>query len=73
MSWQLLITAVDAETGEQEVFDRASGAPLASAVAASTAFPGIYPPITVGGRRYMDGSLRSATNADSRSEPARSP
>ncbi|MBE3009765.1 patatin-like phospholipase family protein [Microbispora sp. NEAU-D428] len=60
---QLLITALDAETGEQEVFDRASGAPLPSAVAASTAFPGIYPPITINGRRYMDGSLRSATNA----------
>ncbi|MET8628861.1 patatin-like phospholipase family protein [Kitasatospora sp. NPDC004669] len=60
---QLLIPATDAETGEQEVFDRASGAPLPSVVAASTAFPGIYPPITINGRRYMDGSLRSATNA----------
>ncbi|MFD0345847.1 patatin-like phospholipase family protein [Kitasatospora aburaviensis] len=60
---KLLITALDAETGEQEVFDRASGAPLPAAVAASTAFPGIYPPITIGGRRYMDGSLRSATSA----------
>ncbi|MFF2195582.1 patatin-like phospholipase family protein [Streptomyces sp. NPDC058157] len=60
---KLLVTALDAETGEREVFDRASGAPLAAAVAASTAFPGIYPPITVNGRRYMDGSLRSATHA----------
>ncbi|MGW2771063.1 patatin-like phospholipase family protein [Streptomyces olivaceoviridis] len=60
---QLLITATDAETGEQEVFDRASGAPLPSAVAASTAFPGVYPPITINGRRYMDGALHSATNA----------
>ncbi|MEU0003628.1 patatin-like phospholipase family protein [Streptomyces sp. NPDC006314] len=51
------------ETGEQKVFDRASGASLPSAVAASTAFPGIYPPITINGRRYMDGSLQSATNA----------
>lgn len=60
---KLLITAMDVETREQEVSDRASGAPLPSAVAASTAFPGIYPPITINGRRYMDGSLRSATNA----------
>ncbi|MFD9125342.1 patatin-like phospholipase family protein [Kitasatospora sp. NPDC059571] len=60
---QLLIPATDTESGEQEVFDGASGAPLSCAVAASTAFPGIYPPITVDGRRYMDGSLRSATNA----------
>ncbi|MGV9775220.1 patatin-like phospholipase family protein [Streptosporangium sp. NPDC003464] len=54
---------MNAETGEQEVFDRVSGAPLPSPVAASTAFPGVYPPTTVNGRRYMDGSLRSATNA----------
>ncbi|WP_395297747.1 patatin-like phospholipase family protein [Kitasatospora hibisci] len=60
---RLLITALDTETGEQEVFDRTSGAPLPAAVAASTAFPGVYPPITIGARRYMDGSLRSATNA----------
>ncbi|WP_406193310.1 patatin-like phospholipase family protein [Kitasatospora sp. NBC_01560] len=60
---QLLITVMDAETGEPGVFDRAGGAPLPSAVAAGTAFPGIYPPITLNGRRYMDGSLRSATNA----------
>ncbi|MFE6049296.1 patatin-like phospholipase family protein [Kitasatospora sp. NPDC056446] len=60
---RLLIPVTDAETGEQEVLDRASGAPLPSAVAASTAFPGIYPPITVNGRRYLDGSLHSATNA----------
>ncbi|MFJ8441443.1 patatin-like phospholipase family protein [Kitasatospora griseola] len=59
----LLIPVTDAETGEQAVFDRASGVPLAAAVAASTAFPGIYPPITLNGRRYLDGSLRSATNA----------
>ncbi|MFI5828650.1 patatin-like phospholipase family protein [Streptomyces sp. NPDC051578] len=32
-------------------------------MAASTAFPGTYPPITINGRRYMDGSLRSAINA----------
>jgi NTE family protein len=26
--------------------------------------PGIYPPITLGGRRYIDGGMRSPTNAD---------
>ncbi|MFF0751857.1 patatin-like phospholipase family protein [Streptomyces sp. NPDC004267] len=60
---RLLIPVLDAETGEQQVLDRTSAAPLPSAVAASTAFPGIYPPITLNGRRYMDGSLQSATNA----------
>ncbi|MFE0381299.1 patatin-like phospholipase family protein [Streptomyces inhibens] len=61
---KLLITAVDAETGEPEVFDGASGVPLPSAVAASTAFPGFYPPLTINGRTYMDGGLRSGTSAD---------
>lgn len=61
---KLLITAVDIETGEPKVWDRADGAPLPTAVAASCAMPGIYPPITVNGRRYMDGALRSGTNTD---------
>lgn len=60
----LLITAVDALTGDFVVWDRTSGVPLASAVAASCAVPGIWPPATIGGRRYVDGSVRSATNAD---------
>jgi NTE family protein len=61
---RLLITAVDAHTGDLAVWDRTSGVPLASAVAASCAVPGIWPPATVAGRRYVDGSVRSATNAD---------
>ncbi|MGW4378776.1 patatin-like phospholipase family protein [Kitasatospora sp. NPDC004531] len=60
---QLLVPVTDAGTGGRKVFDRTGGAPLAAAVAASTAFPGIYPPITLGGRRYLDGSLHSATHA----------
>ncbi len=61
---RLLITAVDAATGEPVVWDRSSGVPLTQAVAASSAFPGVAPPVTVQGRRYMDGALRSGTNAD---------
>jgi NTE family protein len=61
---RLLITAVHAHTGDPVVFDRTSGVPLASAVAASCAVPGIWPPATVAGQRYIDGSVRSATNAD---------
>jgi NTE family protein len=61
---RLLITAVDAETGELKVFDRDSGVPLSEAVAASCAVPLVWPPITIGGRRYIDGGIRSITNAD---------
>jgi NTE family protein len=60
----LLITAVDAETGELRVFDRDSGVPLPEAVAASCAVPIVWPPITIGAHRYIDGGVRSATNAD---------
>lgn len=58
------ITAVDTETGEFVVFDRDSGVSLMDAVAASCAVPGVWPPVTIGDRRYMDGGVRSTENAD---------
>lgn len=61
---QLLVTAVDTGTGELAVWHRDSGVPLSRAVASSCAVPGVYPPVTIGGRRYMDAGVRSATNAD---------
>jgi len=61
---KLLITAVDAVSGEPRVFDRDSGVELADAVAASCAVPIVLPPITVAGRRYVDGGVRSIANAD---------
>jgi len=61
---QLVITAVDSDTGEFRTFDRDSGVPLLHAVAASCAVPGVYPPVTIDGRRYVDGGMRSAANAD---------
>jgi NTE family protein len=61
---RLLVTAVDAETGEAVVFDRHGEATLLEAVAASCAVPLIWPPITIKGRRYVDGGVRSITNAD---------
>jgi NTE family protein len=57
-------TAVDTANGEFVVWDRASGISLAHAVASSCAVPGIFPPISIKGRRYMDGGMRSMTNAD---------
>lgn len=66
-SWpeaRLLITAVDAETGDARVFDRDSGVVLTDAVAASCAVPIVWPPITINGRRYIDGGVRTIANAD---------
>lgn len=68
---RLLLVAVDAETGETCVFDRDSGVDLVAAVAASCAVPGIWPPVTISGRRYVDGGIRSSDNADLASGYAR--
>ena len=61
---ELLIVAVDANTGDERVFGRDSGVSLVDAVAASCAVPGIWPPVTIGDTRYVDGGVRSAENAD---------
>ncbi|WP_026910336.1 patatin-like phospholipase family protein [Patulibacter minatonensis] len=60
----LLVPAVDAVTGERVVLDRDSGVPLVDAVAASCAVPGMWPPVTIGERRYVDGGVHSGTNVD---------
>lgn len=60
----LLITAVDCASGALRVFDATSGVPIELAMAASCAVPGMFPPVTIEGRRYTDGGLRSGTSAD---------
>jgi NTE family protein len=61
---RLQITAVAADNGEFVVFDRDSGVALIDAVGASCAVPGVWPPVTINGRRYIDGGMRSPTNVD---------
>lgn len=56
---RVLITAVDAQTGEPVLFDSESGVDLVDAVAASCAGGFAY---RIGERRYIDGGYR--TNAD---------
>jgi NTE family protein len=60
----MLLPAIDALTGQLTVFGKDSGVRLVDAVAASCAVPGIWPPVTINGRRYIDGGVRSLTNAD---------
>lgn len=57
----LLITAVDAGTGEPVVFDRYSGVELVDAVAASCSSS---LPYRIGNSRYIDGGYRRNENAD---------
>ncbi|MFI1393958.1 patatin-like phospholipase family protein [Streptomyces sp. NPDC020681] len=61
---RLVVTALDAATGEFHAFDRDSGVGLVDAVAASCAVPGIWPPVAIDGRRFIDGGVRSSANAD---------
>ena len=60
----LRVTAVDARTGAFRVFGRDDGVPLATAVAASCAVPGVWPPVSAAGTRWIDGGVRSTANAD---------
>lgn len=57
----VLLTAVDARTGEPAVFDRQSGVDLVDAVAASCASGFAY---RVGEGQYLDGGYRRNENAD---------
>jgi NTE family protein len=57
-------TAVDTESGGFKVWNQAAGVELVRAVTSSCAVPGLFPPITIEGRRYMDGGMRTGTNAD---------
>ena len=58
------VTAVEARTGAFQVFDNDSGVSLIDAVAASCAVPLVWPPMTVDGRRYVDGGVRTVANVD---------
>jgi NTE family protein len=60
----LWVTSVSTRTGRFQVWTAASGVPLERAVAASSALPNVWPPITIGQDRYMDGGVRSMLNAD---------
>ncbi len=57
-------TAIDTQTGALRVWDAAADAPLDRAVASSCSVPMVFPPVTIGGRRYMDGGMRTPLNAD---------
>jgi NTE family protein len=57
-------TAVDAQTGAFQLWTKESGVGVVRAVASSCSVPGVYPPVTLNGRRYIDGGMRSSTNAD---------
>lgn len=65
-SEELYLCAAELYTGELVPFGRPGSppAPLPDAVLASTAIPGVFPPVKIGGRFYVDGGVRTATSLD---------
>jgi NTE family protein len=53
----LVVSAVDAYTGERLALHRGAAVPLPRAVAASASVPGLFAPQPVGDRRAMDGGV----------------
>jgi NTE family protein len=60
----LQVCAVDLSTGRRKVFDGVDGESLGEAVAASCAVPGVYEPVRIGDREYLDGGAHSSDNVD---------
>jgi NTE family protein len=63
---RLRVCCVDRERGRRVVFG-APGAPparVADAVVASCAIPGVFRPVTIDGREFVDGGAWSVTNLD---------
>src|SRR6266511_4910648 len=60
------VMAVDYDSGRRVAFGRAGAPPatLPEAVVASCSIPGWYRPAVIGGRRYIDGGVRSSTSLD---------
>ncbi len=52
-------TAVEFPNGECHLFSADSGVSLPCAVAASMAIPGVFEPVKIGGKQYVDGGVAS--------------
>ena len=59
----LILTAIDALTGEFVTWTKDNGVSLVDAVTSSCAVPSVWPCVTINGRRYYDGGLRNSANA----------
>lgn len=62
---KLTVVATDLESGESMRFGHLGWphVPISKAVQASTALPGLYPPVTIHGRNYVDGVLLKTMHA----------
>jgi len=62
---RLFVVAVDLDTGESVKLGGPGfeHVPISRAVQASTALPGLYPPVEIDGRSFVDGALRKTMHA----------
>ncbi len=62
---RLVIVATDLDSGEAAPFGLPGWdhVPLSVAVAASAALPGLFPPVVIDGRSYVDGALKKTLHA----------
>jgi NTE family protein len=62
---KLFVVATNLDTGEIIKFGARSSnhIPISKAVQASTAIPGLYPPVEIEGRYYIDGSAKKTVHA----------
>ena len=60
------VVGVELYSGERRAFNAAEPdpAPFSDAVLASTAIPGVFPPVRINGKQYVDGGAFSATSLD---------
>lgn len=63
---QVLVTAVDVDTGRRVVFGPGyeASVPISQAVAASCCVPGLFRPYRIGSRYYLDGEIVRTLSAD---------
>jgi predicted acylesterase/phospholipase RssA len=61
---ELYVVAVDLDQGEAVAFGEKGhrDVPISTAVQASTALPGLYRPVRIGGRDYVDGGVRKTAH-----------
>jgi len=62
---RLFLVATELDSGASVAFGEAGhdDVPISTAVRASAALPGLFPPVEIGGRHYVDGALRKTLHA----------
>jgi NTE family protein len=62
---RLVLVATDLDSGEAAPFGLPGWdhVPISQAVAASAALPGLFPPVQIDGRWYVDGALKKTLHA----------